>query len=326
MRTSRRAAPGSAACTTSSASAGSRCSTHGKRSATTRRTSPLTDCSPMATPREPRHEIARVSELHVAQLLQPANVTPIKPQLGQQNLFIAQRAGPSHASFDEFASPVITNGLKLRASAVAGGNGSSGDDVSLAGLHDRVSYSVGHYRFATDGFRDNNDLEQEVANAFLQYRPSYETNLQAELRSARTEHGDLTMYFNRESYFAVAAAGRRRGFVTIRRQASVFVESHPARFVDRCRTSQQAPRAETFFLACGRGRLQRRRARHLSRRPNDRAKRFRIDSAGRNRAEHAARTRHGSARRHDRAQQPPARRLQLRHLESNRDAHADGRR
>ena len=136
----------------------------------------------------------------MAQLLQPANVAPIKPQLAQQNLFIAQRAGPSHASFDEFASPVITNGLKLRASAVAGGNGSSGDDVSLAGLHDRVSYSVGHYRFATDGFRTNNDLEQEVANAFLQYRPSYETNLQAELRSSRTEHGDLTMYFNRESY------------------------------------------------------------------------------------------------------------------------------
>ena len=149
---------------------------------------------------EPWHEIARVSELYVAQLLQPANVAPIKPQLGQQNLFIAQRAGPSHTSFDELASPVITNGLKVRASAVGGSNGSSGDDVSLAGLHDRVSYSVGHYRFATDGFRTNNDLEQEVANAFLQYRPNYETNLQAELRSSRTEHGDLTMYFNRESY------------------------------------------------------------------------------------------------------------------------------
>ena len=68
---------------------------------------------------EPWHEIARVSELHVAQLLQPANIGPIKPQLAQQNLFIAQRAGPSHASFDELASPVITNGLKLRASVSA---------------------------------------------------------------------------------------------------------------------------------------------------------------------------------------------------------------
>ena len=149
---------------------------------------------------EPRHENARVSEFLVSQLLQPANVTPIKPQLAQQNLFIAQRAGPSHASFDEFASPVIANGLKLRASAVGGSHGIAGDDVTLAGLHDRFSYSVGHYRFATDGFRDNNDLEQETANAFLQYRPGRDTNLQVELRSSRMEHGDLTTFFDREVY------------------------------------------------------------------------------------------------------------------------------
>jgi tetratricopeptide (TPR) repeat protein len=149
---------------------------------------------------EPRHEIARVSELLISQLLQPANVSPVKPQLGQQNLFIAQRAGPSQTSFDELASPVVANGLKLRASVVAGGNGIRGDDVALAGLHDRVSYSVGHYRFATEGFRDNNDLEQTVTSAFVQVQPSHNTNLQAELRSARTEHGDLSTFFNRDFY------------------------------------------------------------------------------------------------------------------------------
>jgi len=151
---------------------------------------------------EPRHEIARVSELLMSQLLQPANVAPIKPQLAQQNLFIAQRAGPSHTSFDELTAPVVTNGLKLRASAVTGDNGIAGDDVALAGLHDRLSYSVGHYRFATDGFRDNNDLEQSSVNAFVQYRTSQDTNLQFELRSARMEHGDLTTYFNRDVYGA----------------------------------------------------------------------------------------------------------------------------
>jgi Tfp pilus assembly protein PilF len=149
---------------------------------------------------EPRHEIARVSELLISQLLQPANVAPIKPQLAQQNLFIAQRAGPSHTSFDELSAPVVTNGLKLRASAVAGGNGIQGDEVALAGLHDRLSYSFGHYRFETDGFRDNNDLEQSAANAFVQYRPSQDLNLQLELRSARLEHGDQTTHFNRDVY------------------------------------------------------------------------------------------------------------------------------
>jgi len=151
---------------------------------------------------EPRHEIARVSELLVSQLLQPANVTPLKPQLGQQNFVLAQRAGPSPTSFDELDSPVFANGLKLRASAATGSQGTEGHDVSLAGLHDRVSYSAGHYRFSTDGFRVNNDFEQEVSNAFVQYRPTSETNLQAELRSMRADHGDLTAYFNRDVYSA----------------------------------------------------------------------------------------------------------------------------
>src|SRR6185436_12657471 len=103
---------------------------------------------------EPRHEIARVSELLVSQLLQPTSVAPVKPQLGQENSVLAQRAGPSPTAFDELDSPVVRNGLKLRASAAMGSNNTEGHDVSLAGLHDRVSYSAGHYRFSTDGFRD----------------------------------------------------------------------------------------------------------------------------------------------------------------------------
>ena len=149
---------------------------------------------------EPRHEIARVSELLVSQLHQPVNFAPIKPQLGQPNLFIAQRAGPSHTSFDELTSPVLTEGLKLRVSAVEGSAGVEGEDVTLAGLHDRLSYSVGHYRFETDGFRENNDFDQRAANAFVQYRASHDTNLQLELRSSSIEYGDLTTYFNRELY------------------------------------------------------------------------------------------------------------------------------
>jgi len=36
----------------------------------------------------PRHEIARVSELLVSQLLQPLNMTPIQPRLAESNLFL----------------------------------------------------------------------------------------------------------------------------------------------------------------------------------------------------------------------------------------------
>jgi tetratricopeptide (TPR) repeat protein len=152
---------------------------------------------------EPRQEIARVSALYVSQLLQPANVTPIKAQLAQPSSFLAQRRGPSPLSFDELGSPILANGLTLRASALGGGNGTVGHDVTLAGLHDAFSFSSGYYRFATEGFRENNDVDQRIGNAFVQYRPSAETSLQAELRSVRGEMGDLTAMFDRQLYSAI---------------------------------------------------------------------------------------------------------------------------
>lgn len=146
---------------------------------------------------EPRHEVARTSSLLTAQLLQPLSVTPIKPQLAQPTSVLAQRAGPSEPSFDEFASPVAANGLKLLASSAVGNNGTHGSEVALAGLADRVAYGAGYYRFATDGFHANNDFEQELVNAFAQFQPTYDLSLQAELRSLRTESGDSTVYFDR---------------------------------------------------------------------------------------------------------------------------------
>ncbi len=149
---------------------------------------------------EPRHEIARVSELLQTQLLQPINVTPVKPQLGQPGSFLAQRAGPSAAAFDEFTSPIATGGLKLTASSVAGGHGTRGTEIAAAGLTDRIAYGAGHYRFETDGFHDNNDFEQHISNAFVQFQPSYALSLQAELRSVRSDYGDPVVVFDRSRY------------------------------------------------------------------------------------------------------------------------------
>ena len=49
-----------------------------------------------------RHEIARVSELLQSQLLQPTNMTPIQPRLGESNLFLINAGGPGTLSFREF--------------------------------------------------------------------------------------------------------------------------------------------------------------------------------------------------------------------------------
>ena len=150
--------------------------------------------------REPRQEIARVSELYVAQLLQPANLTPMPAQLGQPTSFLAAHLGPGLAPFNELGSPVTQNGLRLQASGAAGGGGTSGTDVAVVGLHDQLSYGFGEYRFESDGFRINNDRGQRIANAFVQYRPAVDTNLQVELRSTRNSQGDLALSFDPSAY------------------------------------------------------------------------------------------------------------------------------
>ena len=68
---------------------------------------------------EPRHELARVSELLTSQLLQPLNLTPIQPQLGQIGSLRADRAGPSELAFTEFSPLVTANGLRFEMSSVA---------------------------------------------------------------------------------------------------------------------------------------------------------------------------------------------------------------
>jgi tetratricopeptide (TPR) repeat protein len=150
--------------------------------------------------REPREELARVSENFVAQLLQPANLTPIPAQLGQPSTFLAAHLGPGLAPLNELGSPVTQNGLRLQASGAAGGNGTSGTEAAVAGLRDQLSYGFGQYRFESDGFRINNDRDLRIANAFVQFRPALDTNLQIELRSTRNSQGDLAMSFDPNAY------------------------------------------------------------------------------------------------------------------------------
>jgi tetratricopeptide (TPR) repeat protein len=148
----------------------------------------------------PRHEIARVNELYQAQLLQPINVTPIPPQLAEANLFILDRAGPAELAFTELAPLTAGNGLSIQGSAVAGGRGTRGENLMLAGRHDSVAYSVGYFHFQSDGFRANNDIEQTVANGFVQFRPGARTSVMTELRHSDTDKGDLRMLFDPDGF------------------------------------------------------------------------------------------------------------------------------
>lgn len=158
----------------------------------------------------PRHEIARVSELLQAQLLQPINVNPVQPRMAVADLNIITNTGPAIAGFNEFAPLMERNKPQLVASGIVGSHGTYGNEVVASALYDRASISLGQFHYESNGFRENNDQNHDVYNAFAQYAVTPQFNVQAEFRRRETKHGQLLLDFGRNKEDAPGFDGSRR--------------------------------------------------------------------------------------------------------------------
>ena len=143
----------------------------------------------------PRHEIARVSELLQAQLLQPINITPLQPHLAESNLFITEGAGPADTALNEFSPLFHRNRFALQANGMTGGNETLGYEAVHSGVWNKISYSLGQFHYETEGYRANDAQEQDVYNAFIHGGLTHKTSLQAEYRYKETEKGDIELRF-----------------------------------------------------------------------------------------------------------------------------------
>jgi tetratricopeptide (TPR) repeat protein len=148
----------------------------------------------------PRHEIARDSELLQSQLLQPLNINPIQARLANDGLTFLEDAGPSSVGFNEFSRLFVSNQFRLVSDGLIGSNGIYADNLSHSGIYRNLSYGVGQYHFQTDGFRENNDLTQNIYNAFFQANVSRRDSIQAEFRQTNDERGDLHWFFEPDNF------------------------------------------------------------------------------------------------------------------------------
>ena len=145
---------------------------------------------------QPRHQIARVSELLRSQLLQPLNITPIQPGQAESNLFLLSSLGPTATSFNEFNTLMVNrNRITSLTSGLVGSFNTVGVEQVAAGIYDKLSYSVGLSTFNTDGWRTNANQNEWLGNVFLQYALSPSTSVQGEYRHRRSERGDLQLNF-----------------------------------------------------------------------------------------------------------------------------------
>ena len=136
-------------------------------------------------------------------LLQPINITPVQPNLAENDLLLLEGSGPSAPAFNEFNPLFARDRFTLQTSGIVGNNDTFGDEVTHSALLGSLSYSLGQFHFETDGFRGNNDLTQDIYNLFAQKSLSPTVNLQAEYRHRETEHGDLDANFDFESFNSI---------------------------------------------------------------------------------------------------------------------------
>jgi hypothetical protein len=71
----------------------------------------------------------------------------------------------------------------------------------VSGIYRKLSFSGGYSRFKTDGFRENDDLDNQLANVFAQVELSPSTSIQAEYRFRDDERGDVRLRFFPEDFF-----------------------------------------------------------------------------------------------------------------------------
>ena len=142
---------------------------------------------------EERHEIARVSELLQSQLFQPINRRPVQPHVTFLDLGIQSsddtllQFGSDYAALLERDRPLFTG------AGVVGSNSTIGDELTLSGVKNRFSYSIGQFHYESDGFRQNNDVTHDIYDAFAQMDITPGFSVQAELRRRETEQGDLVL-------------------------------------------------------------------------------------------------------------------------------------
>ena len=89
--------------------------------------------------RVPRYEIARVSELLQAQLLQDVSLQPVPPSAAFADLRIAPIHAPLATGLGEYSSLFERNRMQVLASGLAGNHGTLGDELIVSGLYDFLS-------------------------------------------------------------------------------------------------------------------------------------------------------------------------------------------
>jgi tetratricopeptide (TPR) repeat protein len=143
----------------------------------------------------PHSDIARQSALLTSQLLQPLNHNPVQPSMSDDSI-LAAGSGVLSTAFNEYSQLMERDGVQLLGSGLIGEHDTWGDEIALSGVRRRLSWSLSQFRYDTDGWRENADIDQRIYDAFVQMSPTSTLSVQGEIRENKITHGDLAMLFD----------------------------------------------------------------------------------------------------------------------------------
>ena len=193
----------------------------------------------------PRHDIARVSEALQAQLRQPLSIPSVDLLLTTDNLFILRDAGPLRLGANEFGQLFDRDQMRLQIDGIGGTHQTLGDQVIVSGLEDKVAYAVSQLHYETNGFRDNNDVQKDIYDVFVQGQLSPDSTAQLDVRQTRFGTGQNFFAFDPDSIFPTkikedSNSARLGGHSNLDSEAD-FIWS--AIYEDRKRTVETVPDA-----------------------------------------------------------------------------------
>jgi Tfp pilus assembly protein PilF len=137
-------------------------------------------------------DAARQSELLQSKMTQPLNLDPLQPQLNNSNLGLLDGNGPEDLSYNEYNPLFTRNGLALQLDASVSENDTWSNDAIIAGLYNRLAFSLGQFHTDADEIREDTSYEQDIINGFLQFALTTDTSIQLELSQSEEEKGDVS--------------------------------------------------------------------------------------------------------------------------------------
>ena len=138
----------------------------------------------------PRHEIALASELWQSQLNQPAIINPPKPQRLSTATNITHDTQFSVGQ-NEYSSLLYQDGTKATVGTTIGSNGTKYNNLIISGKYGINSYSLSNFHYKTDGYRINNDFEQNLLNFSAQSNITANDKVLFSYTKDKTNEGDI---------------------------------------------------------------------------------------------------------------------------------------